>query len=44
MIYVIGLIAIAMESVTDREGLGIVSGLIVAVGLGLLGLVLLFDL
>jgi hypothetical protein len=37
------IVASLVESVTDREDLGIVSGLIVAVGLGLLGVVLLFD-
>ena len=44
LIWIFYVVATLVEEVTGSDGLGIVSGLIVALGLGLLGLVLLFDL
>lgn len=44
LFWVFYIVASLVERVTDSDGLGIFAGLIVAVGLGLLGLVLLFDL
>ena len=44
LFWVFYIVASLVERVTDSDRLGIIAGLIVAAGLGLLGLVLLFDL